>query len=201
MSNRAGWLVVLGLALLGSQAGHLLAFQLLFGSAAQHVQSSGPHAYFPVVAKTVLGVGALILLGASLIVGLARVLGRELEPRSAPPYLRLLASLFTIQLAAFGVQETLEAALNGTPLPSADWLLMAGTLGQLPVAVIGAVALRWLLARVRPAVEHIGSYFAPVERRPVLVTALIPVPSVSSQAPLVWRPVRASVHKRGPPTS
>jgi hypothetical protein len=190
-----------GLALLGSQAGHLLAFQLLFGSAAQQIQSSGAHAYFPVLAKTALGAAAAVLLGAGVIVGLARVLGRELEKDSAPPYLRLLAVLFTIQLVAFGGQETLEAALSGAPAPSADALLLSGTLGQLPIAAVAALALRWLLVRVRPALAQIRSYFAPVRRRLVFVPAVFPMPSAPGQALVISRLVRYSVRKRGPPTS
>ena len=55
---------VLGVAIAGSQAGHLLAYQLHFGAAAQRVQSSGVHAYFPLLARTSLGIAAIVL-GAS----------------------------------------------------------------------------------------------------------------------------------------
>ena len=53
---------VLAVGILGSQAGHLLVFQLRFGAAAQQVQSSGAHAYFPALAKTMLGAAAAIVL-------------------------------------------------------------------------------------------------------------------------------------------
>jgi hypothetical protein len=55
-------LTVLGVAIAGSQAGHLLAYQLRFGATAQQVQSSGAHAYFPLLARTSLGIAAIVLL-------------------------------------------------------------------------------------------------------------------------------------------
>ena len=59
MSGRKKALAIVGLGALGSQAGHLLAYQLRFGAAAQQVQSSGAHSYFPLLAKTALGVAAI----------------------------------------------------------------------------------------------------------------------------------------------
>ena len=116
-----------------------------FGAAAQEVQSTGAHAYFPLVARTLIGGAALTLLGGLLLIGLARVsAGRRLEKASAPSLLRLLAALYTLQLAVFLVQETVE----GSP---AGQLFLWGLLGQMPVAFAGAAALRWLFARLGPA--------------------------------------------------
>src|SRR5260370_1363799 len=56
MTGRRMVLAVLGLGLLGSQAGHLLAYQIRFGASAQQIQSPGAPAYFPLVAKAVVGV-------------------------------------------------------------------------------------------------------------------------------------------------
>ena len=61
MIGRRQALIVAAVGILGSQAGHLLTYQLLFGSAAQHLQSSGQHAYFPLLAKTALGAVAAVL--------------------------------------------------------------------------------------------------------------------------------------------
>ena len=74
MTGKRTWAAAFGLAMLGSQAGHLLAYQLRFGAVAQHVQSSGAHAYFPVLAKTSLGVVASAILAGLFITGLARAL-------------------------------------------------------------------------------------------------------------------------------
>src|SRR5260370_42705300 len=68
MNRRRLALAVLALGLLGSQAGHLLAYQLRFGAAAHQIQSTGVHAYFPLVAKTALGAVAAALIGGLLLV-------------------------------------------------------------------------------------------------------------------------------------
>jgi hypothetical protein len=140
-------LAVGAVGILGSQAGHLLTFQLLFGSAAQHLQSSGAHAYFPLLAKTALGVVALIFLAGMFVIGLARMVsGRSrVAAGDQKPFVELVAILFTIQLACFIVQEITEAMIAGTPAASAPQLLLGGTLGQLPVAGLAAIGLRWLL--------------------------------------------------------
>ena len=57
-------LLGLGLAVVASQAGHLVAYQLRFGGAAQQLQSSGTHAYFPTLVKFGLGLAGLGLAGA-----------------------------------------------------------------------------------------------------------------------------------------
>src|SRR5258708_23872284 len=98
---------VAAVGLLGSQAGHLLTFQLLFGSAALHLQSSGAHAYFPLLAKTALGVIATALLAGMFVIGLARVAGARsrIEAGSPTSWFELVAILFTVQLACFLAQE------------------------------------------------------------------------------------------------
>jgi hypothetical protein len=152
MSRARLAVLVLGAGALGSQAGHLLAYQLRFGAAAQQLQSSGVHAYWPVLVKTGLGLVALSLLASLLVVGAARVAsGRRIEPGSAPAFVPLLAAVYTIQLACFAGQETAETLAGGAPAAPLLALLLWGTAGQLPVAVVTTLALRWLLARVRPA--------------------------------------------------
>ncbi|HXJ47835.1 MAG TPA: hypothetical protein VNF91_01585, partial [Candidatus Acidoferrum sp.] len=64
-------LVMFGILL--SQLGHLLVYQLRFGLGSQAVQSSGAHSYFPVFAKTSLGLVAGALLASLLVVGAARI--------------------------------------------------------------------------------------------------------------------------------
>src|SRR4029077_20567661 len=153
MTRRRTVFAVLGLALLGSQAGHLLAYQIRFGAAAQVIQSSGAHAYFPVVAKTALGAAAAALIGALLLVGLARVLsGRRIKSATEPSYVSALAILFSIQLAAFAAQEIAEATIASSSMGAAADLMLWGTLGQLPIAVVTALAFRCLSARVETAV-------------------------------------------------
>jgi hypothetical protein len=193
---------VLALGLLGSQAGHLLAYQVRFGAGAQQIQSSGAHAYFPLVAKTALGAAAAALIGALLLVGLARILsGRRIKSASEPSYVSLLAVLFSIQLAAFVAQEVAEAIIAGNRVASAPDLMLWGTLGQLPIAVIGALAFRWLSARIEVAVGLIRDMLRatiPLQAEPSIA---ITVYAASDRALLMSRVARSHMAKRGPPSS
>lgn len=198
MLRRIGLIVLLGAV--AAQAGHLLTYQLLFGAAAQQVQSSGVHAYFPNLVKTALGATAAISLGALFLVGLARVLRGRIKRGDSPSFLRLLAALFTIQLAVFVAQETAEAALGGVPGTSIDGLLLLGTLGQLPVAAFAAFALRFLLVEVVPALAEVRLYLAAPQQRLNLVAALPPLPVAHVDDLLRSRFLTHSLRKRGPPS-
>ena len=187
-----------GVGTVASQAGHLLAYQLRFGQVAGQVQSSGAHAYLPSLAKAVLGLAALAVLGGLVIVALARLIGMRAERDSAPPYLRLLAVLFTVQLGAFAVQETAESLVTGAQT-SLHLVLVWGTVGQLPVAAVAALALRWLLARVRPALAYLTfrlrSALEPVEG----TTDVVMFP-VAATVALVAESASANFTRRGPPS-
>jgi hypothetical protein len=193
---------VVALGLLGSQAGHLLAYQLRFGAAATQLQSSGAHAYFPVVAKTGLGIAAALILSALLVMGAANIVshrGFRPEP-STQTYLSLLAALYTLQLACFAGQETVEAVLAGAPTTSPGALLLWGTLGQLPLAAVAALAVRWLVAEFKAAIKEIRAALELVERRPELVPTVVLV-SAPRDEPLL--PSFLAGHwqsKRGPPS-
>jgi hypothetical protein len=202
MTGRRKVFAVIGLGLLGSQAGHLLAYQIRFGAAAQQIQTSGAHAYFSLVAKTALGAAAAALIGALLVVGLARILsGRRIRSMTEPSYIGLLAFLFSIQLAAFVTQEVAEALIAGSSAGSAPALMLWGTLGQLPIAAIGALAFRWLSARVEAAVavlrEVVGAS-VPWQLAPSVAS---PAYAASDQALLMSRMAGLSLAKRGPPSS
>lgn len=186
------FLAVLGIAVLGSQAGHLLAYELRYGAAAQQLQSTGAHAYFPTLMKTLLGAVAMVVIAALLTIGFARLAaGRKVEPHSAPSFLRLLAGLYTVQLALFFTQEMLE----GSP---ASQIMMWGLLGQLPAAAAGALALRWLLARLGPALAWLGRYVAAPQLLPLTpALALRPLPIA---APPTGDWIAGSITRRGPPS-
>ena len=203
MTTRRAWPAVLGLAVLGSQAGHLLAYQLRFGAAAQHIQSTGAHGYFPLLAKTTLGVVGAFLLAGLFLIGLARVLTGRASSRTAagPSYLGLLAVLFTIQLACFVGQEAGEALLAGSPVDSAPHLLLWGTLGQLPVAALAAVALGWLARRYETAVSDVRAVLNARPSSLPLGAVAIPVWGTLGRALLLSQVAGASLAKRGPPTS
>jgi hypothetical protein len=183
---------ILGFAVLGSQAGHLLAYELRYGAAAQQLQTTGAHAYFPTLAKTVLGAGAMAVIAALLIIGFARlVAGQKVEPHSAPSFLRLLAGLYTVQLALFFTQEMLE----GSP---ASQLMLWGLLGQLPVAAAGALALRWLLARLSPALARLRIRYEPVLHFAPYALALFVWP-IAADLVQGFEPGQA-IDLRGPPS-
>lgn len=203
VTARRTWLLLLALGVLSSQAGHLLAYQLRFGATAQQVQSTGAHAYFPSLAKTGLGLVAAAVLAALLVVGLARVLvGRTpVRDHSGPSCVSLVAALYTLQLACFAGQEVVEAAMAGAPADSAAHLLLWGTLGQLPVAAVAALAMRWLMLRFESAVSEIRIALADLSPvRGQVQFVLIPVWRLSNGA-LLSSVAGPSLVKRGPPSS
>jgi len=189
-------LLVLTAGVLGSQAGHLLAYELRFGGAAGQLQSTGIHSYFPALARTGLGLASLALLAGLLVVGMARVVAaRPIARASGPSFVRLLAAVYTLQLALFAVQETAEAMLGGAPASSAPLLLMWGAVGHLPVAVAASLAVRWLLARVRPALAVLR--LEPVYR---WIVRAFTVRSWPPAAGLALSPQAFNhFHRRGPP--
>lgn len=188
----------LAISVAGSQAGHLLAYAVRFGPAAQHMQSAGAHAYFPSLAKTVIGLVSMAGLAALLVIAVARVVGKRAEHDSAPPYVRLLAVLFTTQLAGFAVQETAESLASGATV-SVPLILVWGTVGQLPVAAAGALALRWLLARLRPALAQFALLFEPSFQLLTESTALVAFP-VATERVLATAPAPSALRRRGPPS-
>ncbi|HKC18662.1 MAG TPA: hypothetical protein VKE27_03430 [Candidatus Dormibacteraeota bacterium] len=198
MSRRRLTAFGLALGFIGSQAGHLVAYQIRYGAAAERIQVVGAHAYFPAIVKFGLGLLAAFVLLGLVAVGLARLLaGRRLEGASAPSLLRMTAMLFCFQLTCFVVQESAEMA-SGAPALSAPVLLLWGTMGQLPVAVLAALVLRWLAVRVAPAVTELLTPAAPAilfapPNIPLVVWPAMVEGAVSSE-----RLLRA-FSRRGPP--
>jgi hypothetical protein len=191
----------LGIAVLAAQAGHLLAYQLRFGAAAPTIQSSGAHVYFPGLVRASLGVAAALILVGIFVVGLARLLsGRFARADSAPPFLRLFAAMFTMQLAWFAGQEVIEALVAGAPVASVADLLLWGTLGQLPVAAVAAAGLRWLLARFDGSVTEIRLALASVPGQLFSPGIPILVWSHTDKPRLLRSAAGASPAKRGPPS-
>jgi hypothetical protein len=193
--------VLMGLALAGAQAGHLIAYRVRFGAAAQQLQSSGAHAYFPAEVKTALGLAALALLASLLLIAIARTAARGLRVRTveSPSYLSLLATLFTVQLTCFVVQEVAESAVAGVPIASAATLMLWGTVGQLPAAALLAAALRWLWSRVEQAIGQLCEV-APAWR-PTLVSAPVAFAPIRGEDAARWTASRSPQSRRGPPHS
>ena len=193
-------LAALALGVVASQAGHLVAYQLRYGQAAHRLQGSGAHLYFPVMVKTGLGLAAVAMLLALVLVGFARLAaGRPIPADNAPPFVRLLAILFSLQLTFFVVQEMLETAVAGAAASSPGVLLLWGTAGQLPVAVVAALALRWLLVRVAPALHQLSLHVDPAWRPAPYATVPVLRPVAADVAVSTERLTRA-FNRRGPPS-
>jgi hypothetical protein len=196
-----------GVALVGfgvvlSQLGHLLVYQLQFGSAAQAAQSTGTHAYFPLFAKASTGLAAAAVLVSLLVIGASRLVSAHpvRSIRGGPSYIRLLGALFTIQLVSFAVQETAESIASGVAAPTAPHLLLLGTVGQLPVAVLAALALRWILVRVESAVLTLRTAVASI-RFAVATLPVVLLPRPLRLEPAIVSACPAAYTKRGPPPS
>lgn len=195
-----GALVGFGVVL--SQLGHLLVYQLQFGSAAQAAQSTGAHAYFPAFAKTSLGLAAAAILASLLMIGAARFAtgGRVRVATGGPSYVSLLGALFTIQLVAFGVQETVESMAAGSAIATVPHLLLVGSVGQLPVALLAALALKWLLVRFEAAVLTIRTGLART-RVAVATPHVVLLPRALRLEPALVEACPTAYIKRGPPPS
>jgi hypothetical protein len=201
MIVKRAWLAVLGVALLGSQAGHLLAYQVHFGSAAQQLQSTGMHSYFPGLVRTTLGVAAALLPAGMFAIGLARILsGRPIKGSSSPHYVRLVAVVYTVQLAWFAGQEVGESLIAGAPVDSVANFLLWGTVGQLPVAVVAAAGLRWLMARLEYAIDEIRIALATNPWRVSWIGVVLPAWGNFNRDLILLSPAGASLAKRGPPS-
>jgi putative effector of murein hydrolase LrgA (UPF0299 family) len=202
VSSRKVKLLLAGAAVAASQAGHLLAYEARFGTAANALQSTGAHGYFPVVVKAAVGVACMLGLTGLFAIGLARALGgRRVDGDSAPQYVRLLAVLFTMQLAVFAGQEVAEALAAGVPVSSVGDLLLWGTLGQLPVALVAAAALRWLLARFESAVSVIRVGLALRAGRQLPAGTVVIVWPGTEREPRFASAAGRAAAKRGPPSS
>jgi hypothetical protein len=191
---------LVGFGVLLSQLGHLLVYQLQFGSTARSIQSTGAHAYFPTLVRTSLGLAAAAVLACLLVIGAARLAhgGRVRAVAGAPSYVSLLGALFTIQLVVFGLQETVESMAAGTVVATAPHLLLMGSVGQLPVAALAAVALKWLLVRFESAVTELRIAFPEIRMRIAPAALVI---RAWSHFDLALRPIAgASIAKRGPPS-
>src|SRR5579859_5835958 len=196
-------LAVIGLALAGTEAGHLLAYQLRFGARAFAIQSTGVHAYLPALVKTAFGAIALCLISGLLIAGAARLLGRGQGRRDAGggTFIGLLATLFTLQLVLYIGQEVAEAIAGGVTPGSAVNLLLWGMVGQLPVALAGAAALRWLWTRVETAASELASIARASLPAPLHARLAIVVIRDNERALVLAHAARSSFVKRGPPPS
>ncbi|HEY8812190.1 MAG TPA: hypothetical protein VIO86_06825 [Candidatus Dormibacteraeota bacterium] len=200
--RRAGLVTALLIALPMAQLGHLVTYYLRFGPDAALRQSTGAHAYFPVLLQVEAATLGAALLAVLLLLGVARFmvgLRNEQLPEGGWPLAPLLLALFGAQLALFAGQELAEAWLSGLPAAPLGHLLGWGVAGQLPVALLTALGLSWISAKVRRAVRRLR------RSRPVPALprgAFSPAPGWAvATTPGFSRAGLAGFVNRGPPIS
>jgi hypothetical protein len=156
--------------------------------------------YFPLLAKTSFGITAVAILAGLLIISVSRLVA--LRPGTkltrGPSYFRLLATLFTIQITFFVVQETIESHLAGTYTPTALYLFLIGMFGQLPIAALAAIALKWLWARLETALSALRNVVAMRAMAHGTIAAILTFPGQAYQ-PALAQTCPAVYVKRGPP--
>jgi hypothetical protein len=183
--------------LAGSQVGHLVVSELRWGPGAAGPGGAGVHAYAPALATVSLGLAGATVLAALLSVAAARAVrggGGAARPPARSAVLDVAAALFAAQLAIYVGQEILEAVAHGAPAPDVASLVLWGCAGQLPAAVLAALAVSWLSPRAEAAVIELSA--AALGIAPALATAR----AWTSAPPALRRlPPAAPVTGRGPP--
>jgi hypothetical protein len=188
-----------------AQVGHLLSYAVRYGGAAGAIQSGGAHAYFPELLKAGLGVLATGLLAALLLIGAGRIiLGERLGFERGPGlrYADLAVACFCFQLDVYVVQEVAEAVVGGHAL-NAQLLATVcawGVVGQGPLALLAALALRWLSTRLELVLGELRYALD----RPALDVPFLSVAAPAPAAPGCQRlrpAFRAASPTRGPPAS
>jgi hypothetical protein len=190
MRRRVTWLVAVPLLYAGSQAGHVLAYRLVYPGTPirSRVLLATGHGYYDRL-PLALGIAGGVALVSLLVAALDASRGRP--ARTLPPWaFGLLAP------TAFALQEFLELSLHTGTFAwhaAAAPTFLPGLVVQLPFAL-----LAWLVARLllRAAVQA-GRAFA--AQRPSGRTPLLPCPVPAGTAPLRKRLLAHRLAKRGPP--
>ena len=193
--------------LAASQAGHLLAWQLRQGPQALPVVGTGAHGYVPALTTVTCGAAGVAVLAALCVIGAARVarLGRAVLPAAPAPQLRRIpvldatAFLFVLQLAVYLAQETVEAVWAGSSRPGFADLLLWGSLGQVPVAIVAGASMSWLSIHFEAAVEEL---MHPVADSPLSPRPAVAPPLVGLRRDRLMLPIQVSggaFSERGPP--
>jgi hypothetical protein len=186
MRRGLAWALTLPFVLLGTQAAHAVAYELVYPQAHARILLATGHSYLTYLPL------ALALAGA---VALAALCVAAVDAARRRPARKLPAWAFALlPPAMFVAQEVLELSLHSGTF---GWraltapTFMPGLLLQLPIALAAYVAARALLRTA----ERIGGALAP-PRRPRLISQLVTPPAASTLRPRVLVDGRSS---RGPP--
>jgi hypothetical protein len=186
MRRGLAWALTLPLVLLGTQAAHSLAYELVYPQAHTRMLLATGHSYLTWLPL------ALGIAGAVAIIALVAAAADAARGR---PVRELPAWAFALlPPATFVLQEVLELSLHtgtfGVRAVLAPTFL-PGLLLQLPIALAAYVAARLLLRTA----EHVGRSLA--QPRPLRVSAPVLVPPAVTT--LRARAVVAGCSSRGPP--
>jgi len=187
MRRGLAWALTLPLVLLGTQAAHALAYDLVYPEAHGRILRATGHGYLSWLPLALALAGAVAL--AALCVAAADA-ARGRPARALPAWAFAL-----LPPATFAIQEVLELSLhtgsfNVHALVAPTFL--PGLLLQLPLALAAYVAARFLLGTA----ERLGRALAQPRTVPVLLQLL----TAPTAAPLHARAVVAGCSSRGPPS-
>jgi len=186
-----------------SQLGHQVAYLVRYGTDGLAYQSRSVHAYFPDMIKAsgallgLLALAVVLVLGAARVVRGGRSAGTAATMRRGVSCREALAFLLCIQLQLFLTQEIMEMVAAGQHVGLLDLPVLWGLVGQLPVALLAALAVSWLSGRLVAAVRELRLARSPRRReRPVLLVQVWVEPA---RAALLSATAPATLGKRGPP--
>lgn len=181
------WALTLPLVLLGTQAAHALAYDLVYPQAHERILLATGHGYLTWLPLALAVAGALAL--AALGVAAADA-ARGRPARALPAWAFAL-----LPPATFALQELLELSLHTGSFNMHALLaptFLPGLLLQLPLALAAYLTARFLLRTA----ERVGRALAQSPKIPALVQLLF----APASAPLLARPVVAGCSSRGPPS-
>lgn len=109
------------------------------------------------------------------------------------------AFLFVLQFAVFLAQETAEAAWAGFSRPGLADLMLWGSVGQVPVAIVAGAALSWLSMHFEAAVEEVRTPAPaiPLSHRPAVAPPRLQMPRARLMLPI--QVPGGAFSGRGPP--
>jgi hypothetical protein len=186
-STRRG--AALGVAAGGVLLGHAITYALIDPNAHQRAADLARtgHAYLGVANDLGL-IAGLVALAAVFLGGLTR------RDDATPALEPLTKRLVTFQVLAFASMEVLERLSAGAPVSGVlhHGVLPVGIAIQAGLALLGALAIRWLVRAAERVASIASAAPVAVRRHVALVLPQLPTPA---------RPVLAVAGIRGPPLS
>jgi hypothetical protein len=186
MRRGLAWALTLPLVLVGTQAAHALAYDLVYPQAHERILLATGHGYLTWLPLALALAGAVSL--AALCVAAADA-ARGRPARALPAW-----GFALLPVVTFVMQELLELSLhtgtfNAHALVAPTFL--PGLLLQVPLALAAYIAARLLLQTA----ERVGRALAQPRTLPTLVQLL----TAPTAAPVRVRAVVAGCSSRGPP--